>query len=728
VVRGLCVLGLLLLLSVIGAAAGRAQEPPSKKSPVLLQADELTYDQDLGVATAIGHVEISQGDRVLKADRVTYNERLNKVTASGNVNLVEPTGEVVSASYMELTDDLKEGTIENVGLLMADRSRMAAASGSRTGGNISELNKAVYSPCALCPDDPTRAPLWQLKAVKVIHDQAEKTIYYHDAWLEMGGVPVLYTPYWEMPDPTVKRKTGFLTPTVGYSRNLGFTARAPFYWAISPDKELTLDPLITTKQSIVAYGIYRERFDNGTLKLSGSGTVAQIDTGAGNDQGEFRGHIDSSGRFDLDNNWRWGFDALRETDKTYLRLYEINDQLTSARTLTSQLFAEGFYGRDYAMLQGYSFQGTRNSDDNGESPFVVPWMRYSYVGEPWLYGSYFTFDADALMLTREEGRDGRRLVVGGGWTLPYTSPLGDVYTVSATVHGDLYWVHGVDPNSNDVDPTGPTESGFTGRVFPQLAVKWNYPFVRDHGSLRETIEPIIAASVSPGDDNPDEIPNEDSLDVGFDETNLFDANRSTGYDQVDGGQRISYGFKWGLYDDGGGYGSILLGQSLQFDGVDDFNQAAGVEDNLSDVVGAIEISPGEYLDLLYRFQFDTADPSLQRSEVKISTGTNRIRLSLGHSFLDGEADPNNTFGDRQEVIASATLRFDDYWSTFAAGRYDIESGRPLYLSTGIRYQDECFIFAPRVTFSNFRDEEVEPDIKFLLTIAFKNLGSYDVTY
>ena len=63
----------------------------------------------------------------------------------------------------------------------------------RTAGNRTVLNKGVFSPCRLCEDDPTAAPLWQLKAVKVVHDQTEHTIEYYDAWLDMFGLPVSTT-------------------------------------------------------------------------------------------------------------------------------------------------------------------------------------------------------------------------------------------------------------------------------------------------------------------------------------------------------------------------------------------------------------------------------------------------------------------------------------------------------------------------------------------------------
>src|SRR3546814_18862362 len=91
------------------------------------------------------------------------------------------------------------------------------------------MRRAVYSPCALCERDPTRPPLWQIKAGEVVHDETQKEIVYKDAVLEMWGVPVMYAPYFFHADPSVKQKTGFLTPTLGSDSDLGWLAHIPFH-------------------------------------------------------------------------------------------------------------------------------------------------------------------------------------------------------------------------------------------------------------------------------------------------------------------------------------------------------------------------------------------------------------------------------------------------------------------------------------------------------------------
>jgi LPS-assembly protein len=711
-------LACLIAFSVAGSAP--AQDLPDR-SPVLLSADQITYDESLGIVVASGHVEVAQGERVLLADSVTYNERTGTVTASGNVSLTEPNGDVLFASYAELTDDMKDGVITNIRLLLSDRSRAAAAVGRRIGGTRTELDKAVFSPCALCEEDPMRPPLWQLKAVKVIHNQETKTIEYQDAWMEIYGVPVIYTPYLSHPDPTVKRKSGFLSPSFGLSDELGFQTQVPYFWAISPDKDATIAPLFTTKQGLVLAGQYRQRVVDGEMRIDGSATYAdhtRVKGGVETVEKDFRGHIDALGRFDINNHWRWGFDAKRASDKTYLRLYDFSNE----RTLTSRLFAEGFHARNYSSFRAFAFQGLRDSDDNGEQPIVAPLFDYNFLTEPSSYGGYYTLDLNGMVLTREDGRDSRRLSLRGGWTLPYTAPAGDIYTLRATMRVDGYNVNDVDPQSDDPDPEGPTISGFEGRVFPQLAFDWRYPFVRNHETFHQIVEPMVGVVVGPNGGNPGEIPNEDSRDLEFDDTNLFAPSRFTGLDRVDGGQRVNYGLRWSLIGNNGLYTSAFLGQSYAFSDNDAFQVGSGLEDQLSDIVGRLLLSPHRYVDLLYRFRFSSDDLKAQRNEVDLRLGPPALNLDLTYAFLGEEQGVEAEFGKREEISAIVASQFTDNWSAYVAARRDLVDNSWLSYGAGLTYQDECFAIRGTLIRSEFDDEETDPETKLLVSVSFKYLG------
>jgi len=251
--RGRAAFALAAFIVAAQAAPAAAQVPTSRgpagsEAPVYFKADTLRYDRELGVMVATGHVEFTRNDNTLMADSVSYNEKSDKVSASGHVTLLQPTGEVIFADYVELTGDLREGVLNDLRIRLQDNSRIAANSAKRTGGNRTELSKAVYSPCDLCADKPDRPPLWQIKAKRVIHDEESHDIVYNDATMELYGIPVAFLPYFSHPDPTVDRRSGFLSPNFGSDSELGKIVRVPYYIDIAPDKDATIEPVMTTNE------------------------------------------------------------------------------------------------------------------------------------------------------------------------------------------------------------------------------------------------------------------------------------------------------------------------------------------------------------------------------------------------------------------------------------------------------------------------------------------------
>ena len=210
---------------------------------------------------------------------------------------------------------------------------------------------------------------------------------------------------------------------------------------------------------------------------------------------------------------------------------------TPLTPLTTSPFIEGFRGRNYASAKGYYFRGLREQDDPGETPIVAPLLDYNHVGRPDRIGGRWTIDTNLLALTRTDGTDSRRVSLKLGWAAPYTSSYGDVWTLSLNLQNDAYWVNEVEKSNS---PTGDTLNGLTGRIFPQATLEWRYPFIREGGHARQLVEPVAALVVAPNGSNPSKIPNEDSTDFEFDDTNLFSPNRFPGLDRVNGGQRIVY--------------------------------------------------------------------------------------------------------------------------------------------------------------------------------------------
>jgi LPS-assembly protein len=712
---------LAALLLLLGALPAAAQRMPvgSSNQPVLIRADSLTHHRDLGSVVASGNVEITQENQILLADTVTYSEKEDKVTASGHVSLMQPTGEVLFADYVELTGGMRDGYIENLRSLLADNSRLAANAARRFDGNRKEMVRAVYSPCNLCKEDPTRPPLWQIKAVKVVHDETVHDIEYNDATLEMWGVPVAYFPYFSHPDPSVKQRSGILSPKLGRSGDVGTIVGVPYYWALGPDRDLTLEPIAYSSDGGILVGQYRQRFAKGVIDLNASaGVLERRENGIKTGSYDPFGHINSTGRFDLTDIWRSGFDARRSSDRLYLKRYKLGDP----EVLTSRAFAEGFDGRDYMVVNAYAFQGLRAFDRRPESPLLLPYALYNFVGEPGRYGGRFSIDASLMSLTRDVGPDSNRLAMTSGWTLPYTSPAGELYTFQTLLYTDGYWTRDVG------DPAGGTfNDGLTGRVMPQMLLNWRYPWVRRDGSMRTLIEPIAQFVASPIGGNPLKIPNEDSQAFDLDETSLFAPNRFAGFDRVSSGQRIDYGLRLGLFDGIGRSGSIVLGQSYAFQSNSAYVPGSGAEDTWSDYVGRVTVSPAPYLDLIYRFRLDRDNLAILRNEVGIAAGPSWLRVDSYYLHVDRRPDLP-LVGGRRELQLVVTTQVTDHWRAQARLVRDLGATDNKNRSAGLKfnYGDECLQFEFDIARRYTTDGTLKPDTTAFIKLIFKNLGEVDL--
>ena len=680
---------------------------------ILMTADELTYDEDTDSVIASGNVEVAQGGRVLRAARVRYQRRDGVVTASDNVALLEPNGEVMFADFVELTGDLRSGIIRRLSVLLTDKSRMTAVGARRIDGNRTVMRKAVFSPCALCPDDPTEAPLWQLKAETVVHDQTARALIYYDASLEAFGVPFLYTPYFRHPDPSVERQSGFLSPIYGSSSALGAEVTIPYYWAIAPDRDMTLAQRFTTEEGVVLTGEYRERTRNGQFAIDGSITNANT---AAEDEQKLRGHIFGHGLFEIDETWRWGFDLERALDDTYLSRYRIS----SEDDLVTTLFAEQFSRRNYMSANSHLFQSLRAGDQTDQSPIVLPLLDAHLVSAPKYAGGYATLDANLMLLERFDGIDSRRLSIAGGWHRPMILAGGHVLRIDASLRGDLY--HAYIPTTHG-QPYGPTRSETTGRVVPRLAVEWRYPLITRIGPIRQLIEPIVQGVISPNGGNPEDIPNEDSQDLEFDHTNLFSSNRFAGLDRIETGQRINYGLRLGFYGPNGGRATALIGQSARAKDDLQFGTLSGLEHRMSDYVGHILMQPWPLVDLSLRFRLDHRHFVMRRNEVDLAAGPRWLRGRIG--FADLARRPQSTMGDfvgGREVALSLRAKPLENWTLSAAGRRDFKENDTINWSVGIAYEDECISMGTGVTRSFTRDRDIEPDTVWHLTVTLKNAG------
>jgi LPS-assembly protein len=717
-------------LMVVLAGGAQAQDQPAVQlldSLALIRADNMRYDPQNEVVSAEGHVEIDYRGEHLSADHLAYDQKADRVTADGHVTIIDKTGNVFFTDHAELTDQMREGVIEKVGILFGKNARIAANSAVRHKDTATVFTKAVYSPCNLCKSDPKKAPLWQLKARRATHDKADKEVYYRDMQLELFGVPVFYLPYFSHPDPTVKRKSGFLSPSFGTSSYYGGFLTLPYYWVINDSMDATLTPTFEEHDGVHFRGEFRQRLRNGQYTVDGSvvRTDELNDLNQKTGKTDTRGHLFADGQFTIDPVWSMGAQIQATTDDTYLRRYKISN----LDRLENHAYLQGIDGRTYFTADAYAFKDLRLGGLPGQTPLVLPQIEGNYAFVPGAVGGLVNLKGSFLSLSRSRGTDVRRFTGSLDWQRTFTLSNGQVITGFASVRSDLYFIHDFDAASTIgttatiASVTGTTSGNNTtrGRVLPEAGLEWHWPFVKQYSNFQHIIEPIVQFIYAPKGGNTPVIPNEDSQSFEFDESNLFSRDRFTGYDRWEDGPRLNYGLRTAAFWGTDSSAEILIGQSHRFLDRSPFGAGTGLEEKGSDIVGAVIFRPRSYIELSHRFRLDNNSFDYQRNESSVSLYFWRVTANATYTSITG--NDKTLLSNSLEAFSVATqFRLADHWTLSAATQRDLTNDRTISRQIGIGYLNECISFNVLYRQDYTSDRDITPSSSVVFQIRLVNLG------
>jgi LPS-assembly protein len=743
---------------------------------MLVKANEVDYDYTNHRVAAVGNVQIYYNGATIEADRVVYDQVTKRLRAEGNARLTEADGKVTHGEVIDLTDDYRDGFIDSLRVETVDDTRVAAARANRSEGNFSVFENVVYTACEACRDNPKKPPLWQVKAARMIHNQAERMMYFEDARIEFFGVPLAYMPYLATPDPTVKRKSGVLMPIYSNSTVYGYGIEIPYYFALAPNYDLTISPRVTTKQGVLLQSEFRHRLEDGFYTIRAAG-IWQLDKeyfgGAAPTPGfrDFRGSIESTGKFNLTSNWTWGWDALLISDATFFQDYHISslqarnpDPFGAALTEgTSQLWLAGRGERSYFDARTMYFKGFSTSDVQGELPVILPVIDYNRVFDQKVLGGEVSLVSNFTSLTRDSASFdaiSANAVAGGlcttltadpavkipancllrgipgsytrftaeaKWRRQFTDPIGQVWIPFASVRADVATAS-ID---NQVGVANYMETGTTnvGRVMPTVGLEYRYPFIGVQSWGTQTIEPIAQMILRPNEPNIGRLPNEDAQSLVFDDSNLFKVDKFSGYDRVEGGGRANVGVQYTAQFNRGGYFNALFGQSYQLFGTNSFAVGdptntginSGLDTTRSDYVARLQFQPNRTYQFTSRFRFDETDFTLKRLELEAAANLDRWRVSV--MYGDYSAQPELGFVDRREgVLLTTAYKLNPNWVVSTAMRYDIQAGKLDQTRVGIGYIDDCYMlsfnYIGDFTFSG----NVQSNNTFMLQMSLRTIG------
>jgi LPS-assembly protein len=729
--------------------------PVPPNTPMLVQADEMQYDYANDTVAAVGHVQIYYGGSTIEANKVIYDQKTKRLRAEGNARLTEANGRISYGQVINLTDDYRDGFVDSLHVEAPDDTRYAAERADRAQGNITVMQNGVYTACEPCKDNPSKPPEWQIKAERIIHSDSEKMIYFENATVDLFGLPVAYFPFLSAPDTTVKRKSGFLFPTIGYSTAYGESITTPYYFNLAPDYDLTLSPTYMTKQGFLLSGEWNQRLINGSYSIKAAG-IFQQDPGYfaseyGADTAEtknFRGTILTAGQFDITNQWVWGWTGVLVTDPTFITDYSLSQfngsNLDPFHTSTSesgegisQLYLAGRGDRSYFDMRSIYYTGYSELDQQKQLPIIAPVLDYSRTLPEQVMGGELSYKINITSLTRQQasydpiseaainngicangtaettnpallnksncllrGIPGEytRASAEVDWRRTVVTDNGQMITPFFQLRGDVASVD-VDnqPGVSNYIATGEHELA---RVMPVAGLEYRYPLIDVEPWGTQTVEPIAQLILRPNETSIGQFPNEDSQSLNFDDTNLFSVDKYSGWDRVEGGGRVNAGLQYTAQFNGAGSLNALFGQSYQLYGLNSYSVAditntgldSGLNTNVSDYVGRISYQPNSTYMFLARARFD--EQTLAMDRLELETRANFDRWGVNFLYGDYAAQPDLGFLERREgFLAGASYKLTANWVVLGSAGYDLIAHQFNQTRVGVGYVDDCLMLA-----------------------------------
>jgi LPS-assembly protein len=694
-----------------------------------LEADSLLKNDATHHVTATGDVEARYKGRVIRADSLDYDTVGGVVTATGHVRIVQANGATQFADKITLDKDMGDGFAAGFSTRLGENVKLAAAHTERRSNDITIFDRVIYTPCEVCQTEHRR-PTWSIRAKRVIENKTKKTLYFQHATIQVLGVGVLYFPALPAPDPTAERKSGLLVPTVTISGIRGFSWEQPYYQVISSSQDVTITPQINARVNPFLDAEWRGRFYSGLVDVRAGYTYDQDFTSGGDKFGSStsRSFILGSGQFQINQAWSWGFTAERASDPLIFDKYSVPDVFVDRglyaaddRRLISQLDAVRQDDTSYLSVAAISVQGLRTTDVQGAIPTVAPLIEGRWEDPDPILGGRLRVVGSAVALTQQQsqanvgvvgepllpGVDSRRATLQADWQTTLTFSNGLRVQPFLDARGDLY----------NVATSGVGGDATIPRGFGVIGATVTYPLIKQQSGLTYILEPIGQISIANREKPDPRIPDEDSTDFELDATNLFEVDRSPGYDIFEGGQAITVGGRGTILLDDGRSASFLFGRRFGAENDPAVPAYSGLQPALSDYVLGADMTPIDGMRLFANLRLDASTFDVNRLETGVSFKMPRVDGYV--AYLQEPESPNGSPLSSLDVHGEAF--FTRHWgvTTYAI----VDGGTWRQTEFGLVYRDSCVrvevIYRHNETFNG----TLGPTTSVVLRLSLATLGA-----
>ena len=707
-------------LNEIGAIKGtknsnldnsQIQKIKQEKKGVIFSAQKVSIDNELQTLIATGNVKLELDNIKLSSKEIIYYKNKDEIHAKGDVFLQDENGNFHNGKDLILKNQTSNFYLSNIYAQLADGSQMTARNVVSENKNEIKYKGTKFTPCN-CKLNEGETPLWHFSARETRVNNDTHTIHHDGVTMHLLNFPILYTPTFAHPDWTVKRKSGFLTPSISVGKETGITWKQPYFLNISNSQDYTITPIIFSKSGYLTDLEYRSITENSNLKANIIGGI--VDTFKEQDEEVISGFL----TFDSisENNWRTKIILQDSSEDSFLRKYK----LTNETILKSSLSTQKLNDDSFSSVELYKIGSLSRETENDNSPLVLPSIKYERNFDIPLRNTFGKLEMSALELDDDEGHDlfrysnkltaHRKLKLKKGISFIETSISGNFYDVSK-------------------NKSNPNNIGKINSINSFISFGWEDYLPTKVFQNQSILKPQIQAVLINGSDHVNHIPNRDALDYRLDETNLFIPHRPLGNDLTLPGGRIDYGITNFINNENSVNFTSFFGQSLKLWG-DNENEFQSLNSKKtvvseSDYIARLAFQNTKNFSTDWSARLDPHNFKIYESITTISQSLGRFDLSASHASISDGFIKDTSGAENLNFKFNSKITND--WGFSGLQNYNLHNSDIKLLKTeyAINYSgslQNCMVIELKYERETKTDPSIAPVTEVGLIFQFKYLG------
>jgi LPS-assembly protein len=562
------------------------------------------------------------------------------------------------------------------------------------------LKKGIFTSCSKDND----CPPWSMYAEEIEHDKVDQTIKYKNAWLKIYDRPVVYFPRFSHPDPTVKRKSGFLPPTFSGSKNIGSSVTIPYFHVLSENKDMTFKPKLFLNNEIVLQNEYRQENKNSShiadFSIASSDFLSSKNT--------TKAHFFSNSNINLNNDFFDGsnieINLENVTNDEYLKVYKIEgDQINSGTDALHSYLSLDANKNDIDFYTSVEVYEDLTKDKQSRHEFIYP----SYIlqkkilsakGNDFVlksYGSqrkYNTNIYEGIVINDLEFN-----------TFSKFSSKGFV-----TNYKMLFKNTNIDAkNSNN------HKDKFEQNLAYVMQYNMELPLKKESSEFINNFTPKIALMYSPNKSK-----NLSSDNRRMDTSNIYSLNRISNKETVEGGASLTYGaiFSKTNKETDRDTLNFEIASLLRVNENPDLSTSSTIGQKMSDVFGNIKLYPNENLSLKYNFSIDNNFDKTNYDSISTKFKINKFVTSFEYS------DEKNNLINESFTSNSSSFEINKNNSIDFNVRRNNEKSATEFYNLIYNYKNDCLVASIKFNKEFYKDSDLKPEKEIFFTLSLIPFG------